>query len=149
MPIKVERLSRALMRRSVRILDMEYKISEIAEELGATNEQILRLVLAGAPARKDARGRYWIHGTTFVHWLRDAGPKKPGDKIIFPENECYCVTCRAMVTFEVLRRKHRMVHGICPNGHKVVRFISLKQKGKEAAKMTGGKKIEEPEKRQS
>jgi len=130
------------MRRSIRILDMEYKISEIAEELGASKEQILKLVLAGAPARKDSKGRYWIHGTTFVHWLRDAAPKKPGDKTIFPDNECYCFTCRSMVTFEALRRKHRMVFGLCPKGHKVVRFVSLKHNGKD------GQDLEKPEKRQ-
>jgi hypothetical protein len=105
---------------------MDYKPSELAEELGANKEQILRLVSAGAPARKDAKGRYWIHGKTFVHWLKNAAPKKPGDKTAFEDNECYCVTCRAVVSFVELRRKKRIVYGTCPKGHRVARFISLK-----------------------
>ena len=134
MTIRVNRLSRALMRRSVRILDMEYKPSEIAEELGANNVQILRLLSAGAPARKDAKGRYWIHGTAFVHWLKDAAPKKPGDKTIFADNECYCVTCRASVLFTESRRVRHIAYGTCPKGHKVARFFSLKPQGKDKTK---------------
>ena len=129
MTVRVDRLSRALMRRSIRILDMEYKPSEIAEELGASKVQILRLLSAGAPARKDAKGHYWIHGPAFVHWLEDAAPKKPGDKTAFADNEAYCLTCRAVVSFEETRRKKRIVYGICPKGHKTARFLSLKSKG--------------------
>jgi hypothetical protein len=134
MPIKVDRLSRALMRRSIRILDMEYKPSEIAAELGASKEQILRLISAGAPARKDNKDRFWIHGPAFVSWMKDVGPKKLGDKTTFALNECYCVTCRSIVTFEAQRRKRQMVYGRCPKGHKVVRFVSSKDQGKDGAK---------------
>jgi hypothetical protein len=101
------------MRRSIRILDMEYKPAEIA-------------VAAGAPARKDANGRYWIHGLTFVQWLKDAGPKKPGDKSTIENDEAYCFNCRRVVHFTETRRIKRTVYGICLNGHKVIRYISLK-----------------------
>jgi hypothetical protein len=134
MTVRIEKLSRALMRRSIRLLDMEYKPSEIAEELAASKEQIVRLLTAGAPARKDAKGHYWLHGLTFVRWLEDAAPKKTGDKTTFTENECYCVTCRAVTPFTEHRRKKRMVYGMCPKGHKTVRFISLKSQGKEKPK---------------
>jgi hypothetical protein len=131
MTIKVDRISRVLMRRSIRILDMEYKPSEIAEELGASKEQILRLVSAGAPARKDAEGRFWINGFVFVSWLKEVAPKRIGDKATFEDDECYCFTCRSIVKFKETRRKERMVYGICPGGHKVTRFISLSSPRKE------------------
>jgi hypothetical protein len=134
MTVRVDRVSRGLMRRSIRLLDMEYKPSELAEELGTSKEKILRLVSAGAPARKDARGHYWIHGTTFVHWLEDAAPKKPGDKVIFADNECYCVSCRARVTYTESRRRNRIVTGTCPKGHKISRFLSYEAIRKGGAK---------------
>jgi hypothetical protein len=128
--VRVEKVTRALMHRSLRILDMEYKPSEIAEELGTSKEKILRLISAGAPARKDSKGRYWISGIPFVCWLKDAAPKKNEDKHIFADNECYCVTCRQVVHFTEYRKTHRIAYGNCPKGHKVARFLSLKSKEK-------------------
>ena len=130
MTIRIDHVTRALMHRSMRILDMEYKPSEIAEELGASKEQIVHLISAGAPARKDAKGHYWIHGLTFVAWLKDAAPKKPEDKHTFADNECYCVTCREVVQFIEYRKSHRIVYGTCPKGHKVARFVSVSPKRK-------------------
>jgi len=130
MTMRVENVTRSLMHRSMRILDMEYKPSEIAEELGASKEQILRLISAGAPARKDANGRYWISGIPFLAWLKDAAPKKTEDKHVFADDECYCVTCREVVHFTAYRKSHRIVFGACLKGHKVARFVSLKPKGK-------------------
>lgn len=108
---------------------MEYKPAEIAEELGARKEQIIRLISVGAPARKDSKGHYWIHGKTFVQWLKDAGPKKPGDRATIEEDECYCVKCRQVVHYIERRRIKRIVYGTCPKGHKTSRFVKL-EKGK-------------------
>jgi hypothetical protein len=130
MTTRVDRLSRALMRRSIRILDMEYKPSEMADELGASKDQILRLISAGAPARKDTQGRYWLNGLSFVTWLKDVAPKKPGDKTLFADDECYCFTCRKVVQYQEKRRKNRMAFGICSNGHKVTRIVSVQSKRK-------------------
>ena len=132
MAVTVQKLSRAMMRRSMRILDMQYKLNEIAKELGADKEQILQLVFAGAPARKDARGRYWIHGTTFVQWLHDAAPKNDRDKNTFAENECWCVGCCSMVVYQEHRRQGYVSYGRCPAGHSVSRFLSC-----ESAKRQG------------
>lgn len=130
MTVRVEKLSRAMMRRSMRLLDMEYKPSEVAEELGAKKEQILRLISAGAPARKDAKGHYWIHGETFVKWLSDAAPKNGRDKSTFADNECYCLKCRSMVIYVEHRRKGNISYGKCPDGHNVARFLSQNPTGK-------------------
>lgn len=130
----VTKLSRAFMRRTIRLLDMEYKPSEIAEELGGSKEQILRLIEAGAPARKDAKGHYWVHGLTFVQFLEDAAPKKPGDKTAFALNECYCVACHQVTHYTEYRRSKKTIFGTCPNGHKIARFYSLKSQGKDKEK---------------
>ena len=128
--VRVEKLSRAVMRRSMRLLDMEYKPSEIAEELNITKVQVKRLLTAGAPSRKDIKGRFWIHGTAFVEWLENAAPKKPKDKTTFADNECYCLQCKRVTTFTETNRRHMMIFGVCQDGHKVSRFLSSK-KGKE------------------
>jgi len=134
MTVRVASLSRAMMRRSMRLLDMEYKPSEVADELGATKEQVVRLISAGAPARKDAKGHYWIHGETFVKWLEDAAPKNRQAKTTFEENESWCMTCRAKVAYIESRRRGNVSYGKCPNGHKVARFMSKKTTGKAGKK---------------
>lgn len=134
MTVRVEKLSRAMIRRSMRLLDMEYKPSEVADELAATKEQILRLISAGAPARRDAKGHYWIHGETFVKWLTDAAPKNGKAKSTFADNECYCVVCRETTTYIEHRRAGRISYGKCPRGHNVARFLSQKTTGKARSK---------------
>ena len=126
MTVKIEKLSRAMMRRSMRILDMQYKLSEIAMELGADKEQILQLIYAGAPARKDSRGHYWIHGTKFVQWLHDVAPKNGRDRNTFSDNECWCASCRSMIVYKESRRQGLVSYGECPAGHNVTRFLSRK-----------------------
>lgn len=126
MTVRVEKLSRALIRRSMRLLDMEYKPSEIADELGASKDQIIRLVSAGAPARKDSKGRYWIHGDSFVEWLNKAAPKNERAKVTFADNETWCVKCKETVTYTETRRRGHISYGKCPQGHNVARFKSTK-----------------------
>lgn len=127
--VRVERLSRAMMRRSIRLLDMEYKPSEIAAELQATKAQIIRLISAGAPARKDAKGHFWIHGETFARWLEKVAPKNLKAKTTFLDSECFCMGCQAVTPFTETSRKRHIVFGVCPSGHKVSRFISIKKGG--------------------
>ncbi len=130
MTVRVEKLSRSLMRKSLRLLDMEYKPAEVAEELGAKKEQILRLISAGAPARKDSKGHYWIHGISFVEWMTKAAPKTSKDKSTFADNEVWCVTCKNTVTYSEHRRKGHISYGKCVNGHNVARFTSQNITGK-------------------
>lgn len=128
MTVRIEKLSRALMRRSIRLLNMEYKPSEIAAELAARKDQIVKLISAGAPARKDSKGNYWIHGEKFAAWLENAAPKNDKGKKIFHDNEAYCFSCRAVVIFTEYRRNGRIVFGNCSQGHKVSRFVSKSEK---------------------
>lgn len=118
------------MRRSMRLIDMEYKPSEIAAELNSNVRHILHLVSAGAPARKDESGHVWIHGENFAQWLEDAAPKNDAEENSRPavaENECYCLQCRKITVFTVTKRKGSVIHGTCPAGHKVARFMVTKK----------------------
>lgn len=125
--VRVGTLSTAMMRRSLRLLDMEYKPAEIADELGVTKEQVIRLISAGAPARRDGGGHYWIHGETFVKWCKDAAPKNAKEKHTFEDNEAWCMFCKGVVTYKETRRKQHISFGLCPEGHKVSRFVSMKK----------------------
>jgi hypothetical protein len=131
--IRVASLSRAMVRRSIRLLDMEYKPAELAVELNASKEQVLKLVSAGAPARKDAKGHYWIHGDTFREWLEKAAPKNIKAKHTFEDNTCWCTTCKSVVVFTEVRRKANVIYGNCPLGHNTARFFSTKHKEKNGA----------------
>lgn len=128
MTVRIAKLSHSLMRRSIRLLDMEYKPSEIADELSANKAQIRRLVTAGAPARKDAKGHYWINGLKFSAWLESAAPKNDRDKHTFEDNEAYCVACKSVVIFTTTKRIGKVIYGKCPQGHNTARFYSSKPK---------------------
>lgn len=133
MTIKLSKASRALMRRSLRLLDMEYKPSEIADELSTDPSHILRVIRSGAPARKDSKGRFWVHGLSFAAWLKNAAPKNDNELKARPtiaDNEAYCVGCHEITPYTEHRRKGRIVYGTCPKGHKVARFISSKEQKK-------------------
>ncbi len=136
MTVKLTKASRALVRRSLRLLDMEYKPSEIADELATEPAHILRVIRAGAPARKDSKGRFLIHGESFASWLQNAAPKNDKEtkaRHAIADNEAYCLVCRAYTTYTEYRRVRNVSFGTCPKGHKISRFISTKtnqKKGK-------------------
>jgi len=132
---KLSKASRALIKRSLRLLDMEYKPSEIAEELATDPIHILRVLRSGAPARKDSKGRYWVHGTSFASWLQNAAPKNDKElkeRYSIADNEIYCLVCKEYTTYTEYRRVNNVSFGTCLKGHKVSRFISNKtiKKGK-------------------
>ncbi|HKJ37257.1 MAG TPA: hypothetical protein VJ972_00650, partial [Anaerolineales bacterium] len=64
-----------------RLLDMMYKPSEIAEEIGVTQDTIHRSYLpAGLPHHRDEQGHVWIHGPAFVSWARHTIANKKKDR---------------------------------------------------------------------
>ena len=138
MTIRIQKLSRALIRRSIRLIDMEYKPAEMADELGANREQIIRLVTAGAPARKDTQGHYWINGLRFAQWLETAAPKNDRDKQTVEDNEAYCFQCKSKVIFSENRRVRTIIYGTCPQGHNVARIFSTKPKSQKTIKKGKG-----------
>jgi hypothetical protein len=114
----------------VRLLDMLYRPSEIAGELGITAETVTRSYMAaGAPFERDKAGDIWIHGLSMAAWI---------DKVVherkleggLADGEAFCLRCRAAVMLQRPRRVHEgrytaIYQGKCPQcGGKVNRAYS-------------------------
>jgi len=121
---RMKAISRAMARRSVRLLDMEYKPSELAQELNCRQEWVMLAIRNGAPHRKDENGRYWIHGEKFAAWLHETKQKER--KRLKP-NECYCLGCKKYTTYKVTEKIGAHVIGKCPEGHKISMFTKGKR----------------------
>lgn len=120
-------ISRDVSRRLMRLLDMEYRPSEIANELAVNVKTVYAWLNEGAPCRQDKKKRYWIHGLSFVEWAWNVGRKKQSDnKPPMKESEAYCFTCRRVVEYKRIKQVDRIVYGVCPAGHKVTRIVRIK-----------------------
>jgi len=118
-----------------RLLDMEYKPSEIAEELNIGLWVIYNTYLhAGCPHRREKGGQIWIHGTSFAAWARAINELNKEKAFTLQEDEAWCVRCNAVVKMEdahrrTLKRNLVMVYGVCSVcGGKVNRLASGKVK---------------------
>ena len=64
-------MTREQLARVGHLLNMYYKPSEIAEEIGCHTDTVYRSFLpAGCPHERDERGHIWIIGTAFRDWAR-------------------------------------------------------------------------------
>lgn len=87
------------MKRLSRLLDMEYKPSELEEETGISASIIVRLAREkGLPARKTSNRNYWIHGLTFAKWILERNAK-PKPTHLEPK-EFLCLKCRVVLKVE-------------------------------------------------
>jgi hypothetical protein len=89
-----------------RLMDMEYKPSEIAEEIGVTTETVYRSYLpGGCPFRRDQADAIWIHGLSFSEWVRAQTRKK----IVQPlqDGQAWCMKCRRAVALVRPRERFR------------------------------------------
>jgi hypothetical protein len=127
---KTPRITRGQARTLLRFLWMEYKPSEIANELGIKVDTIYKSYIPnGMPYRIDKNGNYWIVGTDFKEWAMAIltqtiyKPKTP-----MQENQAFCVTCKRAVFFDPTKKEsmgkgRSLVHGRCPDcGGKTTRF---------------------------
>jgi hypothetical protein len=123
-PSNAPRITRASMRRTMRLLNMEYKPSELAEELGISTKTIYNTYLpAGLPHRRDKADNIWIVGTAFVEWADAVLDKnsRSADKRKEPigENQGYCMSCKKVTDFKTITRRRIMsnnrvmVYGAC------------------------------------
>jgi hypothetical protein len=128
------KVSRATMRKSMLLLDMEYKPAEIADELKVTDRTILRTWLPGGlPFRKDNTGHVWIVGTQARAWLEtiaSQNAEKPR-KALAPD-QAFCARCNAAVepvnVTKVPFQRSGMLKGNCPVcGKAVNRFIKASE----------------------
>jgi len=126
---KMPVMSMAFQNKLKRLLFMEYKPSEIAEELGVSVKTIYRYLDYGAPQRRDKAGSIWIVGSDFKKWAVDVLSKSiRKQKPKLPDNMAYCVHCRSATEIQItqIRRQTRktvLVYGICGVcGGKVTKF---------------------------
>ena len=112
------RIPRMVIVRLDRLLHMEYRPAELAEELGCGVDTIYRYYLpAGCPHRRDENDHIWLVGTDFAEWVR-ATLKK--GKVPLADGEAYCLKCNEPVrmagklTVEPVNYYLELVKGKCP-----------------------------------
>ncbi len=104
-----------------RILNMLYKPSEIAEEIGVAQDTIYRSYLpAGLPHSRDAGGNVWIHGPAFVSWAMDTIAQKKSKRSALPDGHAWCLKCNCAVKLadpkiKIINRYLELLQAPCPN----------------------------------
>jgi len=76
-----------------RILDMLYKPSELAEEIGVNVDTIYRSYIpAGLPCIHYQQ-QVWVHGPAFVAWAQETITKNKRKRAGLPEGHAWCMKC--------------------------------------------------------
>jgi uncharacterized protein YlaI len=84
-----------------RLLDMEYKPSELSSEIGVSQSVFYQTYIpAGCPHRRDKQGSIWIHGITFKKWALEIHERNKEKKFFLEPNEAWCMKCNKVVTIQ-------------------------------------------------
>lgn len=119
------RLDGAQRMRLKKLLDMQYRPSELAAIVGFSQRQIYRVYIQlGAPYEKDKTGHLWINGRQFAHWYAENFPKTVIDK-----NQAFCLSCKRAIDIEKSTKKQKGKISYllckCPNcGRKIAKIVS-------------------------
>jgi len=103
-----------------RLLDMLYKPSEIAEEIGVTTDTVYRSYLpAGLPHTRDSEGNIWIHGPAFIAWARETISQKKSRRAGLPDDHAWCLKCNQPVEMiapkiKTVNRYLELLQARCP-----------------------------------
>jgi hypothetical protein len=103
-----------------RLLDMLYRPSEIAAEIGVNVDTIYRGYMpAGLPYSRDGRGNIWIHGLAFVDWARQTIVKRQTKRFGLPAGQAWCLKCKGPVplvspTLKPINRYLELQQAVCP-----------------------------------
>lgn len=131
---KKPRLNHAQITKAVRLLDMPYKPSELAEELNIAADTILRTwVPSGLPYETDATGHKWINGKVCADWINSLKSDRRANKKGLEENHAYCFGCKKQVllvkpTVKKINRYIELLQSKCPKcGRKVNRARGVKK----------------------
>jgi hypothetical protein len=111
--VRMPRIDRGVMRRAVRLLEMPYKPSELADALGVSVQTIYQSHLpAGCPHRRDDDGHIWIVGSEWRAWAEEMAEKSKHrqEKEPLDPDEAFCLHCRKrtkMVDLNIGAEIHR------------------------------------------
>lgn len=125
------RLSPGVQRRLIRLLPMEYKPSEIADELGVGIDSVRQYIRNGCPARRDKGGRYWLPGNEFVKWSNGvcqmSAQRKIHVRAPMQEDEFWCMHCHSRTIGKEVHNRAGRKAAICPDcGGKLSKFVRSK-----------------------
>ena len=118
---RLKNLPPAIKQRAAVLLDMRYKPSEFADEVGMEKARVYQLVPAGLPHERDRAGHIWILGAEAAEWLRSW--ERP--RVRLGQDEAYCLRCKRAVALVNpqrvrLRRKVCLLKAVCPEcGRKI------------------------------
>ena len=105
------RLNGSQRMRLGKLLDMLYKPSELALEVGFTVRQVYRVYIPlGCPCDR-APGRVWINGKAFAEWYEATYPKQT-----LLKDEAFCLTCRKAVKMDLFvsrKKQGRLYYWLC------------------------------------
>lgn len=114
-----------------RLLNMMYKPSELAEEIGFSTRQIYRVYIPyGCPHDRDQRNHLWINGKDIKNWYEEIYPRNKLRK-----DQVFCLTCKKPVEISnpVTKQKNKVIFisCSCPNcERKLVKIIGNTKKRK-------------------
>lgn len=97
------------------LLNMLYKPSEVAEELGVDKTAIYKRWLpAGLPHTRDEHGHIWIHGPTAYQWMVDNKSRSA----VLKDDEAWCLHCKRPVPLvnptPVVHGALKLLKAACP-----------------------------------
>ena len=137
------RLTHAKVHRLKRLLNMNYKVTEIAEELDISTSTIYETYIpAGMPCTQDEKKHYWVNGQAFCEWAQQfvtTRQRKP--KLMMAPNQAFCTKCKTIIVVSGGRVSQANYNGIvrlngrCPIcNSKVSRFVKAKEYEDDRAK---------------
>jgi hypothetical protein len=118
-----------------RLLDMLYKPSELAGEIGVTSDTIYRSYLpAGLPHTRDAQGNIWIYGPAFIAWARATISQKKSKRAGLPNDHAWCMKCNQAVPLldpkiRSVNRYLELLQAKCPICGKTINRARARQLG--------------------
>ena len=104
--------------RAPSLLPMQYKVKELAEELGIPNSTLREWLNQGVPHLRDRRGHLWVNGREFANWV-ETHRRKPR-RVKLAGDEAFCIHCRRpvkLVNPEIILIKGLLINirGTCPD----------------------------------
>lgn len=117
-----------------RILNMLYKPSELAQEIGVTTDTIYRSYLpAGAPHIRSGHN-LWIHGPAFVAWAKQTVAQHSRKRAGLPDDHGWCLKCGRAVLMKNPKVKYtnqyiQINQSKCPHCGRPVNRASKREDG--------------------